>query len=130
MGRPNEPHPGNDLTTQRRSAYTKRFLELTGELDTVVAVATAKLARSDIDQGWLRALAASDHGGVPDPRLVRWINTFNDEIEVLRRARSTVLYSEPLDDSNLAAAVEMGELVFNAARKAGYLAEQEAAQAR
>jgi hypothetical protein len=96
----------------------------------VADVATAKIIQSDIDQDWLRVLAASDHGGVPDHRLVRWINTFNDELGIVRRARNSVLYGDALEDSDLAAAVEMAQLVLNAAKRAGEIAMNTTAQVK
>lgn len=126
MGHPkiNEPHPGPDLATQSRPVNEARLIKAALELEKTADVAYAKLIRSDVQEDWLRALAADEYGGVPSDFLVRWINVFSDHLEIVRRARNNIIYREPLDDNNVAAAAQIAERLLEAAQIAGRTAMQ------
>jgi len=88
-------------------------------LDIIADAATAKRVQAEIEQEWLRPMAAIKHGDVPEKLLVRWMNLFSDELETVRRARDNIVYSEYLDDESLAAAADIAERLRSVAEEAG-----------
>ena len=114
-----ESTPGPALSTPARAANIRRLMNAVDVLDIIADAATAKRVQAEIEQEWLRPMAAIKHGDVPEKLLVRWMNLFSDELETVRRARDNIVYSEYLDDESLAAAADIAERLRSVAEEAG-----------
>ena len=115
------------LTASQRARATVLLLDLFEDLDALRAYADGRKRAPGLRSvpDWVDELPRIVSTDTPRGRLSRWVNVFQEELDVVKAARNTVAHALPIGDDDLASAVRIAARLLMYARVSGHPSEHE-----